>query len=304
MIPFRTYVESVYMATTDGRVRLSNATMGAINSMRLLVVTPGSAPYSSFSCLPYLSTAPQPPGPGFPLHAPSVYISTVFATARSLANPVLGVDACKSGWVAIRLGPSVTAHFAKTIDALPTDVSVIAIDIPIGLPDRGRRTADVAARDLLGPRRSSIFLTPVRAALAEETHARASAVNRDLAGEGMSIQAFGLFPKIREVDTWRPTTPCRVVEAHPELSFREMAGTPLLDSKKTWAGLEHRRGLLAEQGIHLPADLGEAGRQAAPDDILDAAAVAWTAARVVAGRAKPLPTPPDDYDDFTVAIWR
>ncbi|MDQ3789501.1 MAG: DUF429 domain-containing protein, partial [Actinomycetota bacterium] len=247
----------------------------------------------------------QPPGPGFPLHAPSVYISTVFATARSLANPVLGVDACKSGWVAIRLADTVTADFASTIDALPTsDDTVVAIDIPIGLPDRGRRTADVEARTLLGPRWSSIFMTPVRTALTEETHVRASAVNRELAGEGMSIQAFGLFPKIREVDAWRRTVSCHVVEAHPELSFREMAGTPLLDSKKTWAGLERRRELLAEQGIHLPADLGEAGRQAAPDDILDAAAVAWTAARVASGTAIPLPNPPDEYDDAAVAIWR
>ena len=214
------------------------------------------------------------------------------------------MDACKSGWVAIRLADTVTAHFARTIDELPTDVAAIAIDIPIGLPARGRRAADVEARPLLGPRWSSIFLTPVRAALAEETHARASAVNRELAGEGMSIQAFGLFPKIREVDTWRRTVSCRVVEAHPELSFREMAGTPLLDPKKTWAGLERRRRLLADQGIHLPADLGEAGRQAAPDDIVDAAAVAWTAARVASDTAIPLPNPPDNYDDAAVSIWR
>lgn len=83
-----------------------------------------------------------------------------------------------------------------------------------------------------------------------------------------------------------------------------MAGDPIPDSKKTWAGLEHRRRLLAENGIRFPADLGDAGRQAAPDDILDAAAVAWTAARAAAGTAQPLPDPPDDYDDFTVAIWR
>lgn len=233
-----------------------------------------------------------------------MYISTVFDTGRSLANPVLGVDACKSGWVAIRLADEVTAHFAKTIDALPANVSTIAIDIPIGLPERGRRAADVEARELLGSRWSSIFLTPVRAALAEETHAGASAVNRELAGEGMSIQAFGLFPKIREVDAWRRSAPCRVVEAHPELSFRQMAGEPLPDSKKTWAGLEHRRRLLADHGIRLPADLGEAGRLAAPDDILDAAAVAWTAARVAAGTAIPLPAEPPELDGHEVAIWR
>jgi predicted RNase H-like nuclease len=217
------------------------------------------------------------------------------------------VDACKSGWIGIRLADTVTAHFGPDITTLMTEtgpVSVIAIDIPIGLPERGRRAADVEARELLGPRRSSVFLTPVRAALTEETHAGASAVNRELADEGMSIQAFGLFPKIRQIDVWRRTSPGHVVEAHPELSFRQMADTPLLDSKKTWAGAVHRRELLAAQGIHLPADLGEAGRHAGVDDVLDAAAVAWTASRVAMGTAIPLPDPPVEFDDFPVAIWR
>lgn len=216
------------------------------------------------------------------------------------------MDACKSGWIGVRLGESVTAHFARHIADLvdETAPAVVAIDIPIGLPDRGRRAADVEARALLGPRRSSIFLTPVRAALAEETHARASAVNRELADEGMSIQAFGLFPKIREVDAWHGTAPVPVLEAHPELSFRQMADTPLPDSKKTWAGVEHRRRLLAEHGIHLPADVGDAGRHAAIDDVLDAAAVAWTARRYLAHEARSLPDPPERLDGCEVAIWR
>ncbi|MFC4859036.1 DUF429 domain-containing protein [Actinophytocola glycyrrhizae] len=230
----------------------------------------------------------------------------MFDTAWSLANPVLGVDACKSGWIGIRLGQDVTAHFARHVADLvaETEPAIVAIDIPIGFPERGRRAADVEARKLLGSRWSSVFLTPVRTALTEPTHERASAVNRELAGEGMSMQAFGLFPKIREVDAWCRTAPCRVVEPHPELTFRQMAGEPLPDSKKTWAGLEHRRGLLADQSIHLPADLGEAGRQAAPDDVLDAAAVAWTAARVASGTALSLPDAPAEFDDFPVAIWR
>src|SRR5690349_7133209 len=43
--------------------------------MRLLVLG-DSPPDSSRSLSPKRSTAPQPPGPGFPLHAPSVKIST------------------------------------------------------------------------------------------------------------------------------------------------------------------------------------------------------------------------------------
>src|SRR6266478_6483255 len=49
--------------------------MAAISSMRLLVVS-SSPPASSFSTPRKRSTAPHPPGPGLPLHAPSVKIST------------------------------------------------------------------------------------------------------------------------------------------------------------------------------------------------------------------------------------
>ena len=45
--------------------------MAAMSSIRLFVVC-GSPPCSSFSVPFQRSTTPQPPGPGFPLHAPSV----------------------------------------------------------------------------------------------------------------------------------------------------------------------------------------------------------------------------------------
>ena len=51
--------------------------MAAISSMRLFVVI-FSPPEISFLNCPYMRTAPQPPGPGLPLHAPSVYITTFF----------------------------------------------------------------------------------------------------------------------------------------------------------------------------------------------------------------------------------
>src|SRR4051794_41884633 len=60
--------------------------------MRLLVV-PGSPPASSFSTEPWRRMAPHPPGPGFPLHAPSVKISTSAAARAGLS----GVDAISGG---------------------------------------------------------------------------------------------------------------------------------------------------------------------------------------------------------------
>ena len=53
------------------RVSDSSARMTAVSSIRLLVVC-ASPPNSSFSCSPARSSAPQPPGPGLPLQAPSV----------------------------------------------------------------------------------------------------------------------------------------------------------------------------------------------------------------------------------------
>jgi predicted RNase H-like nuclease len=44
--------------------------------------------------------------------------------------------------------------------------------MPIGLPDAGRRMADTLARQAVGPRRASVFVTPVRAALEEASFAQ------------------------------------------------------------------------------------------------------------------------------------
>jgi predicted RNase H-like nuclease len=224
---------------------------------------------------------------------------------------VLGVDACKAGWAGIVLSDG-AAHpcFATAIGELAEQASVagpldvIAVDMPIGLPDAGRRQADVLARQLAGPRWASVFMTPVRAALAEEEFATATAMNIKLAGEGISRQAYGLRAKILQVDQWVRHVPQRVVEIHPEVSFACLAGAPLDVSKSTWAGVARRRQLLAGAGIVLADDLGLAGKKAGVDDILDASVAAWTALRVASGQARPVPDPPELFSDgLPCAIW-
>lgn len=210
-------------------------------------------------------------------------------------------------------GDQLWAYSADTVPAVVAacradgPVAVVGVDIPIGLPDRGSRLADDAARRLLGPRRSSVFETPVRAALEASDHAAAVAANRAVNGRGVSAQAYGLRHRILAVDGWvraevagdRPA----VYEVHPEVSFVQMAGRHLVDGKRTWAGAERRRMLLAREGLFV-GDLGEAGRRAAVDDVLDAAACAWTAARLVAGDAVSLPDPPEVFSDrLPAAIW-
>ncbi len=227
---------------------------------------------------------------------------------------VLGVNACRGGWVGIALGDShIRPYVAPTIRELAGQAAadgppqVIAIDIPIGLADTGRRRADQLAREALGRRWPSLFITPVRESVQAGDFPSALAANRRLAGEGISRQAFALRAKILDVDEWlRGISPpsARVVEAHPELSFAQLAGAPLALRKSTWAGAERRRILLAQAGITLAADLGAAGEQAGVDDVLDAAAAAWTALRVSRGAARCLPDPPETFSDgLPSAIW-
>jgi predicted RNase H-like nuclease len=224
---------------------------------------------------------------------------------------VLGVDACRRGWIAIAVEDVVTdAYFAEDIQTLISQaeaggpLAVVAIDMPIGLPDRGHRQADVLARAAIGPLWPSVFMTPVREALLAADHAAASAINRALTGQGVSVQAYGLKPKLFQVERWVPSTPARVVEVHPEVCFARLAGAPLTVRKSSWAGAERRRGLLAGAGITLAGDLGRATEHAGVDDVLDAAAAAWAARRVLLGRAEPLPNPPETFSDgWPCAIW-
>ncbi len=224
---------------------------------------------------------------------------------------VLGVDACSKGWVGIGHDVShCAAYFGATIAdvvaAGETDgaFDVVAIDIPIGLPDSTSRRADELARRELGPRRSSLFMTPVRRAVLAEDHAAASQINRELTGSGVSMQSFMLKPKLLEVEAWVLATQRPVIEVHPELSFARMADAPLTTRKATWAGASQRHALLAAWGLTIDGELGGAGRLAAVDDVLDAGAAAWTAQRYLRGTARSLPNTPERFSDgIACAIW-
>lgn len=75
-------------------------------------------------------------------------------------------------------------------------------------------------------------------------------------------------------------------------------------SKHTWAGIEERRRLLVVAGIELPSDLGGAGARAGVDDVVDAAAAAWTVRRFAEERARRLPLEPQ-YSEHNLryTIW-
>ena len=147
-------------------------------------------------------------------------------------------------------------------------------------------SATLAARAFLGPRRSSLFMTPTAAALAAPTQGRPQRSTGSTAA-GVSAQAFALRSKIQEVAQAKTTA--TVIEVHPELTFRVL-GAPRF-SKKSWAGVRERLAILESEGLH-PLDWVSAG-WATTDDTLDAAAAALSAGRFALGRAWPFPQSAD-----------
>ena len=72
-----------------------------------------------------------------------------------------------------------------------------------------------------------------------------------------------------------------------------MNGEPLAYPKKSWHGQPARLRLLANAGITIPDDLGDMGT-IPPDDIIDAAAAAWSASRIAADTGEKVGKPVPD----------
>ena len=205
---------------------------------------------------------------------------------------VTGVDACRGGWVAVSLdgrlrveGARVHTSLAGVLDG--DEARVVGIDMPLGLLESGWREADRLARGLLGPRRSSVFAIPPRAVWAQASYQAANQRCRELTGQGLAIQAWGLRAKLLEADQYRLTCGRPLYEVHPELAFCAMHGAPLVHSKHTAAGRDQRRELLGRIGVILPRV-----PRAPVTDTLDAAAVAWSAWRIATGEAVVVPGRP------------
>lgn len=251
-------------------------------------------------------------------------------------SAICGVDGCKGGWVAVwqcapdgDLQTTVFAEFAEIVASLPPN-AIIAVDMPIGLLDfviGGGRGPENAVRPLLGQRQSSVFSVPSRTAVyaecepisgmkqMNEAHKRASEIALATSNpqRKISIQAFNLFPKIREIDGYlrsNPPAQYRVFESHPEFAFAILnESEPMKLSKKIKGkvnpdGMNERRDLLSRRGIaraflnHLPP------KGAAADDFLDACAMLLIAQRIANGSARPHPEPiVRDSFGIAAAIW-
>lgn len=205
----------------------------------------------------------------------------------------VGVDGCPGGWIAVgsQAGEAWAAalypDFAQLMAAVAADAQVL-VDIPIGLPAQEKRACDRLARQhLTRLRGSSVFPVPARTALSAADYASACDRNQAALGVRIARQAWNIVPKIREVDAWllaHDPQQQRVRECHPELAFWAMqGGKPMSHAKKTPEGAAQRLALL-QQRLPQAGALYDAWRsryprrQVAPDDLLDALALAITAA--------------------------
>lgn len=230
---------------------------------------------------------------------------------------IAGVDGCKAGWIAL-FERVPAGRIDSAVSSTPRDLChslagapVIAVDVPIGLTDRGPRVCDAEARKCLGRHRaSSVFPPPIRPAIGATTREEASEIQEKIDGRRIGVQAWGIFPKIREWDSCLRADDqiaIRVFEVHPEVCFWALNGCkPMQYSKKTGEGRRERRELLVQViGAKAIEEIRSrhARRDVTDDDLYDAFAALWTARRIHAGKASCLPeSPPFDSDGLPMGI--
>jgi predicted RNase H-like nuclease len=210
------------------------------------------------------------------------------------------------GWVAVLVGQAgvvrvlACGNLADLLsDPDVRDADRVAIDMPVGLPEiaitGGRECERMVRQFLVGVRKSSVFSSPSWRSLDGTTRKHADMINRANGDMGVTAQAFGLFPRLREVDQLiSADSQGWIVETHPEAGFALLAcehgvANPLA-GKNSRQGLEQRRKLIdKEMSV---TELDRLARQAPKvndDDLLDAAVAAWTAKRHFLGAARAFP---------------
>jgi predicted RNase H-like nuclease len=226
-----------------------------------------------------------------------------------MVSKVAGVDVARGAWYvamfdleARSLEGRLCGHFGEVLVAT-AGCSAVAVDIPIGLTERGPRLCDLRARGMLGRQASSVFPPPLRPMLSAMSRIEADAIRRQIEGKGVPAQAFGIVSKIREVDQLiTPDLQMRVVETHPELAFRHLAG--VVGKKREPEGFEARR--LALEAVLPPFAHLLAARSSkwAPDDVLDALVCAWVAKGIAGDTAERVPEEPEiDAKGLRMEMW-
>jgi len=191
----------------------------------------------------------------------------------------IGIDAFPAGWVAVYLEKKTHRfHYAATTDHL-LDVSYqrAMIDIPIGLPQRGYRDCDLAAKAIIGP---SVFLGARWNVWGFESYEAANAHYRIVKDTCISQQLWHLRHKLKEINqTITSEIQNRLFESHPELVFWRLNRKQTLPNKKTPEGRLRRIELVEEYGISRIKEWLDQrhGTGIRRDDLIDACACAIAA---------------------------
>ena len=202
---------------------------------------------------------------------------------------IAGVDGCRKGWIMVIWAEGlysygVYEHFSDLMDQNP-DLNRILIDIPIGLSSAATsRTVDMLLRQELKGRSSTVFTPPCREAVYLTDYKAANEKNKFVVGKGISIQAFNICDKIRELDQYFQENgiPQKIIESHPELCFKYLnEGQVILSKKATAEGAEERLQILEKYDPSLrqlfEQILQETLRKhVKKDDILDAIGLCLT----------------------------
>lgn len=205
----------------------------------------------------------------------------------------IGIDGCKKGWffVGIDDDSSFQVGVFPEISAVRQwldSATLILVDMPIGLLTTGNteRLCELAARQMIKPRGSTVFPVPARSAIYKATFEEASAENYRCLNRKLSRQSFDICKKIREVDEFmRAVQPGpKVREMHPEVAFCGIGDmSPILTKKKKPDGYQDRIALLrtlyakTDAVVDAARDKEPLKKNLANDDILDALVGAVTA---------------------------
>jgi len=197
-----------------------------------------------------------------------------------MVEGAVGVDGCRAGWLACfqqhnEIQMCLFPTISELAKALPD--ARVYIDMPIGLPESEIRWVERKARALLGRRACCVFSVPSRSAVYAKSYEASCAQNLIAQGVKLSKQTWNLCNKMKQLDEFIRDGKSKIgfYEAHPELVFCILNGSPLLLKKHSLLGQQQRINLLKRAGLPvtglLEAITSRYRRsEVAIDDILDA----------------------------------
>lgn len=203
---------------------------------------------------------------------------------------IVGIDGCKFGWVAVAMHTNgnffISKHqkIASIFEAYPSAQRYL-VDMVIGLGDKQySRNIESFARTRLKPyRASSVFTPPCRNAVYADSYEKAKEINLAELGKSISIQAWNIVPKIKELDVFlleNKALQKKVWEAHPEVCFAALnQNQPMRFKKSSLEGEEERIDILTKK-INTSSTIYQKGidsflrKEVKKDDLLDAICLA------------------------------